>query len=211
MSTGTLLLLILVILLIGALPSWPYSAGWGYYPVGGLGTILIIVLIGAFGLASAVTVYFRRRMNNDLMRPVASMHESVLKLEAGEYDHRIEVARRDELGELAEAFNRMSGALHDSYRELTVRASHDSLTGLANRASLTERLAASFNQGTDRSKVSGSHTCSSMLASVPAVSGRKVPTSNILQPIAPSCCRTAVVLSLDVIAPPHPAARDANR
>jgi len=41
----TLLAIILVILLIGALPSWPYSAAWGYYPSGGLGTVLIIVLI----------------------------------------------------------------------------------------------------------------------------------------------------------------------
>ena len=40
-----LILIILIILLVGALPSWPYSSGWGYYPVGGLGTILIIVLI----------------------------------------------------------------------------------------------------------------------------------------------------------------------
>ena len=40
-----LLLLILLILLIGALPAWPYSRGWGYYPSGGLGTILLIVLI----------------------------------------------------------------------------------------------------------------------------------------------------------------------
>ena len=40
-----LILIILIILLLGALPSWPYSAGWGYYPAGGLGTILIIVLI----------------------------------------------------------------------------------------------------------------------------------------------------------------------
>jgi hypothetical protein len=41
----TILLLILIILLIGALPSWPYSSGWGYYPSGGLGLILLIVLI----------------------------------------------------------------------------------------------------------------------------------------------------------------------
>ena len=41
----TLLLIILIILLIGALPSWPYSAGWGYYPSGGLGLILLIVII----------------------------------------------------------------------------------------------------------------------------------------------------------------------
>jgi len=41
----TILLIILIILLIGALPSWPYSAGWGYYPSGGLGLILLIVII----------------------------------------------------------------------------------------------------------------------------------------------------------------------
>jgi hypothetical protein len=42
---GTILLIILILLLVGALPSWPYSAGWGYYPSGGLGLVLIIVLI----------------------------------------------------------------------------------------------------------------------------------------------------------------------
>jgi hypothetical protein len=42
---STILLIIIVILLIGALPSWPYSSGWGYYPSGGLGLILIILLI----------------------------------------------------------------------------------------------------------------------------------------------------------------------
>ena len=40
-----LLLLIVLILLIGVLPTWPYSSGWGYYPSGGLGLVLIIVLI----------------------------------------------------------------------------------------------------------------------------------------------------------------------
>ncbi len=42
---GTILLIILILLLIGALPSWPYSSGWGYYPSGGLGLILLIVII----------------------------------------------------------------------------------------------------------------------------------------------------------------------
>jgi hypothetical protein len=37
--------IILIVLLLGALPTWPYSAGWGYYPSGGLGTILVIVII----------------------------------------------------------------------------------------------------------------------------------------------------------------------
>jgi Protein of unknown function (DUF3309) len=41
----TILLIVLVLLLIGALPTWPYSTGWGYYPSGGLGFVLIIVLV----------------------------------------------------------------------------------------------------------------------------------------------------------------------
>ena len=41
----TILLIILILLLIGAFPSWPYSTSWGYYPVGGIGLILLIVLI----------------------------------------------------------------------------------------------------------------------------------------------------------------------
>ncbi|MBS7736122.1 DUF3309 family protein [Chelatococcus composti] len=42
---STILIVILILLLIGALPSWPYSAGWGYYPSGLLGLILIVILI----------------------------------------------------------------------------------------------------------------------------------------------------------------------
>ena len=42
---STILIIVLLLLLIGALPTWPYSRGWGYYPGGGLGLILIIVLI----------------------------------------------------------------------------------------------------------------------------------------------------------------------
>jgi hypothetical protein len=41
----TILIIILIILLLGALPTWPYSSGWGYYPSGGLGLVLVIVLI----------------------------------------------------------------------------------------------------------------------------------------------------------------------
>ena len=41
----TVLLIVLIILLIGALPTWPYSAGWGYYPTGGLGTILVVLIV----------------------------------------------------------------------------------------------------------------------------------------------------------------------
>jgi len=45
MSVGTIVLIIVVLLLLGALPTWPYSSGWGYYPAGGLGLVLVIVLI----------------------------------------------------------------------------------------------------------------------------------------------------------------------
>jgi len=42
---GLILLIILILLLIGAVPAWPYSRGWGYWPSGGLGLIVVIVLI----------------------------------------------------------------------------------------------------------------------------------------------------------------------
>jgi Protein of unknown function (DUF3309) len=45
MSIGTILIILLILILIGALPTWPYSSGWGYYPTGGLGLILLIVII----------------------------------------------------------------------------------------------------------------------------------------------------------------------
>lgn len=42
---STILLILLILLLIGALPTWPHSSSWGYYPSGGLGLVLVIVLI----------------------------------------------------------------------------------------------------------------------------------------------------------------------
>jgi len=45
MTLGTILLIILILALVGAIPAWPYSTGWGYGPSGLLGTVLVIVLI----------------------------------------------------------------------------------------------------------------------------------------------------------------------
>jgi len=45
MSIGTILIIVLVLLLIGALPSWPYSSGWGYYPSGIVGVIVVILVV----------------------------------------------------------------------------------------------------------------------------------------------------------------------
>ncbi len=45
MSLGMILLIVLILLLIGAIPSWPYSRGWGYGPSGGLGLVLVIIVV----------------------------------------------------------------------------------------------------------------------------------------------------------------------
>lgn len=45
MSLGTILIVVLILLLIGAIPSWPHSRSWGYGPSGGLGLVLVIVLV----------------------------------------------------------------------------------------------------------------------------------------------------------------------
>jgi hypothetical protein len=45
MSTSTLLLVVLIVLLVVGLPTWPYSQSWGYYPSGGIGTVLLILII----------------------------------------------------------------------------------------------------------------------------------------------------------------------
>lgn len=45
MSLGTILLIVLILMLIGALPTWPHSKGWGYAPTGGLGLLVIIILV----------------------------------------------------------------------------------------------------------------------------------------------------------------------
>jgi len=42
---GTILIIVLILLVLGALPTWPYSSAWGYYPSGGLGLILLIIVV----------------------------------------------------------------------------------------------------------------------------------------------------------------------
>lgn len=45
MSVGTIVLIILILMLVGALPTWPHSRNWGYYPSGGMGLVVVIILI----------------------------------------------------------------------------------------------------------------------------------------------------------------------
>jgi len=51
---GTILIIILILLLLGALPTWPYSSGWGYYPSGGLGLVLLVVVVLYFATNPSV-------------------------------------------------------------------------------------------------------------------------------------------------------------
>ena len=56
MSIGTILLVVLILLLLGAFPAWPYSRGWGYYPSGFVGVLLLVIIVlmlsGALGNAA---------------------------------------------------------------------------------------------------------------------------------------------------------------
>ncbi len=45
MDLGTILLIVLILILIGALPTWPHSRSWGYYPVGGIGVVVIVIVV----------------------------------------------------------------------------------------------------------------------------------------------------------------------
>jgi len=45
MPVGTIILILLIVLLIGSLPAWPYSSGWGYYPSGGLGLVVLVLVV----------------------------------------------------------------------------------------------------------------------------------------------------------------------
>ena len=45
MSLGTILLIVVILMLVGAIPTWPHSRNWGYYPSGGLGLVLVILLL----------------------------------------------------------------------------------------------------------------------------------------------------------------------
>ena len=45
MTLGTILLIVLVLILVGALPTWPHSKSWGYYPSGGIGLVVLILLV----------------------------------------------------------------------------------------------------------------------------------------------------------------------
>ena len=91
-------------------------------------------------LASMVGLF--RRLTRDVLTPVERLSEGAHQIAAGDFRHRIVVDRADELGQLAATFNDMAQALDRSHQSLIYEASHDPLTGLANRRALWARLEA---------------------------------------------------------------------
>ena len=95
-------------------------------------------------LAIALVARLARRLSAEILRPVGILRDSANHLAAGELDHRVEIDRTDELGDLAISFNAMADAIAGSQRSLTLEATTDSLTGLANRAAFRARLEAAL-------------------------------------------------------------------
>ena len=101
----------------------------------GLAALTALVL-----LMGALILRFARQLSTQVIRPVGRLRDSANQLAAGDLDHRVELDRADELGDLAVSFNAMADAIAGSQRTLTRQANHDSLTGLANRAAFHARL-----------------------------------------------------------------------
>src|SRR4030095_12295213 len=98
MSLGTILLIILILLLIGALPSWPYSSGWGYYPSGGLGLVVIILLILVLMGRLYPAGYFDQQIGNSAPATDASVPARIPVVPVTEIDVRRSLAARRRCG-----------------------------------------------------------------------------------------------------------------
>jgi diguanylate cyclase (GGDEF)-like protein len=104
--------------------------------------LVALALLQLFALALAVRL--GRRLSTDVLLPVGLLRDSANQLANGELDHRIVIARDDELGELAVSFNEMANAIAGNQRELSQEARTDSLSGLANRVAFHECLASTL-------------------------------------------------------------------
>jgi diguanylate cyclase (GGDEF)-like protein len=108
-----------------------------------LQNIVVGLLAAMFTLVLGVALYFSRRMTTDVVRPLEVLRQAAVRLREGDLEHRIQVPGKrwpDELSDLTNAFNAMATALDENHRNLSRRASRDSLTGLPNRAAFRRRL-----------------------------------------------------------------------
>jgi diguanylate cyclase (GGDEF)-like protein len=101
---------------------------------------LLIVLGGVAAVSALFTLHVGRRMRREILVPVQQLHDSAVRFADGDLDHRVEVLRRDELGDLAVSFNFMAEAITAKHQQLSVQAFSDSLTGLPNRASFHREI-----------------------------------------------------------------------
>jgi diguanylate cyclase (GGDEF)-like protein len=109
----------------------------------------IALLAAAFGLVFAFMLYFSYRLRTDVIRPVEALQVAAEKFRTGALEHRVELGRSErptEIEQLADAFNEMARELLASQDELHRQAAYDGLTGLANRATFTERLTGYVDQ-----------------------------------------------------------------
>lgn len=111
----------------------------------------MVALAALLVLMSGLMLRFARRLSVEVLRPVGLLRDAANHLASGEMDHRVELDRGDELGDLAASFNDMAEAIAGSQRMLTRQANHDSLTGLANRAVFQTRLEGALNRPERRS------------------------------------------------------------
>ena len=100
--------------------------------------LLGLVLFGLIALA--LIVRLARRLSAEVLQPLGRLRTSANLLAHGDLTQQVVVGRDDEVGDLALSFNAMAEAVADSQRVLTSQASHDSLTGLANRAAFDARV-----------------------------------------------------------------------
>jgi len=124
------------------------GSGWVRVLFGGLGILSVA--------GSALTWFLGRRLVVEVMAPVAAMKDFVLLMQAGNDDTRLQILgagdprRPDEVNVLAGGLNAMAEQIARSNVALTVRSTHDALTGLVNRTTLGEHLAAVFRSGSER-------------------------------------------------------------
>jgi diguanylate cyclase (GGDEF)-like protein len=106
----------------------------------------MVALAALLVLISGLMLRFARRLSVEVLRPVRLLRDAANELASGELDHRVELHRADELGDLAVSFNEMAEAIAGNQRTLTRQANHDPLTGLANRAMFQTRLNDALNR-----------------------------------------------------------------
>ena len=108
--------------------------------------VAIAAWIAFFVIAAALMVRLARRLSHEVIGPLLQLRAYANQLAAGDLGHRVELDRDDEVGDLAHSFNAMADAVAGVHRTLTHEATHDSLTGLANRAAFHTRVEAALSR-----------------------------------------------------------------